>query len=198
MRLEDSLLVLVVDLDGMALQQAGDVCRAAIGGGVDMIRLRGNAVTTGDRDAVMPVVAVCEEDDALLVLDDQPSLAAELGVAGVHLSQPDMSESVARVTVGMDRLVGLTTQTLDEARLSLELGVDYIVHVAGSACVAAFASLRGLASIPLYAGGIQSIEDASAIVNAGTVRLCVDGSSLNGDSIQEEMAAYSRLLGRSI
>ena len=198
MRLEDVLLYFIADMDRLPSGSASAFCRAAIGGGADLIHLRGGDVNDPSSVDVAAVASVCRGDDALLVIEDAPQTVVAIDADGVHLGSVDASISLMRAVVGVDKLVGLSARTPDEVALALEVEADYVLHFAGRGCIGAFAGLLGIATVPLFAAGLGGLEEASELVEQGVLRLCIDAASLDGTRIEEEVAEYSRLLGRCI
>jgi thiamine-phosphate pyrophosphorylase len=190
----------MVDSEIVAAPQGPELCRRAIAGGTDMILVAvpPDNVPPQTEDGLKGVAEVCRTDDALLVLQDNASLAAGIGAQGVHLSRSDISIGLTRSILGPGSIVGLSSRTLDEMMLGLELGIDYVVHHAGRDCPAAFSALHGQVGVPLFAGDISGAEEAGQIVAGGVLRLCMDFGTVDQDNVTESMAAYSRLLGRSI
>ena len=63
----------------------------------------------------------------LLIVNDDASLAAEIGADGVHVGEDDASIVAAREIVGPDRLVGASCYNdLERARAAVAAGADYI------------------------------------------------------------------------
>ena len=63
----------------------------------------------------------------VLILNDRPDLARELGCDGVHIGQSDGTYAEARRAMGKDRLVGVTCH--DSRHLAMEAaeaGADYV------------------------------------------------------------------------
>jgi thiamine monophosphate synthase len=141
---------------------------------------------------------VCREDDALLIVADRAETAAAVGADGLHLSGGGPEIGMARVVMGGDALVGMTSRTVEEAGLALEVGADYLLHYGGTECPAVFAGLGRSAGVPLFAAGLDGLEDARRIVEAGIYRLCVDGDRIGQGDTTEALAEYSRVLGRSM
>ena len=86
-----------------------------ISGGVDIVQLREKHLD--DAELVMRaglVRRVCAAEGVPFVLNDRPDLAAAVGADGVHVGQDDMSATDARVVVGNDIILGLSTHTPDE------------------------------------------------------------------------------------
>ena len=63
---------------------------------------------------------------SLLIINDDPEIAARVGADGVHLGQDDMPYEEARRIVGPDAVIGLSTHTPDQTRTACALGPDYI------------------------------------------------------------------------
>jgi thiamine-phosphate pyrophosphorylase len=97
---------------------------AALRGGVDVVQLRDKEL--GDEElvaAAAPFRRACDAHGALFVLNDRPELVAACAADGVHVGQEDASVADARRAVGEDRLVGLSTHSVDE--LARAGGADY-------------------------------------------------------------------------
>ncbi len=194
MRLEDSLLYLILD-DAVGSSLA-EFCAAAIAGGVDVIHLP--ATMASDSKLLESVREVCRRDDAMFVVSDDATLAMVIEADGVHLSSATDSVGHARAMIGVDGLVGMSTQSSSDAILGIEVGVDYLLHWAGTACPSLFAGLPGATACTLFAAGLSSIDDARAVVDGGVYRLCIDSSLLSDGDVTENAAAFSRILGRSV
>lgn len=98
--------------------------------------LRGGARVIQYRDKVRPYEAkvelgrrigsLCREAGALFLVNDSPALARDCAANGVHLGQGDGSIADARATLGADRLIGISTRTVEQARRAEADGADYI------------------------------------------------------------------------
>ena len=120
-RLAQARLYLVCD------RPSPEFLDAALRGGVDIVQLR--MKHAGDEeilDAASLVSGACREYDALFILNDRPDLAAVAGADGVHIGQDDASVAEARVAVGAERIVGLSTHSREQVDAAGEAGVDYI------------------------------------------------------------------------
>jgi thiamine-phosphate pyrophosphorylase len=196
MRLEDALLHVEVKVDAATLSAAAATCEQIIEGGGDVIHLATDPGLDGLADALEAMAVVCRRDDALLVVRDLAELAG--AADGVHLTNTEMSVPLARAQAGDGKLVGMSSGTVEEAMVALEVGVDYVLHTAGSGCAGAFAALRGLAGVPLVAGGLSGPDDARHVVERGIFRLGIGVSARAAGELRESVAVYSRILGRSL
>lgn len=125
-RLERSRLYFVVE-SAVGGQPAAATVAAALEGGADIVQLRDK--DAGD-EAILACAArfraLCDEHDALFVLNDRPDLAARCGADGVHVGQDDARVEQARAIVGRDVLIGLSTHAPEQFAAGLAAGADYL------------------------------------------------------------------------
>ena len=67
--------------------------------------------------------ALCHEAGVPFILNDRPDLVEPAGADGVHVGQDDAPVPEARAAVGADRIVGLSTHSVDQ--VDAADGVDY-------------------------------------------------------------------------
>src|SRR5215210_5707291 len=104
-----------------------DVLAPALAGGVDVFQLRDKEATDAELlEAAAAARALCDHAGALLVVNDRPDLAVAAGADGVHVGQHDVPVAAAREVVGDERIVGLSTHGVAQARAAAGLDVDYI------------------------------------------------------------------------
>ena len=104
-----------------------NLLRAAVAGGVQVVQLREKHLDDGELTAVAHATrALCERLGALLIVNDRPSVAIEVGADGVHVGQQDMPPVEVRELVGPDMLIGLSTHAREEIDAVEETLVDYI------------------------------------------------------------------------
>ena len=92
-----------------------DVIRAAVAGGVDVVQLRDKQLADDELAAVANAArALCERIGALLIVNDRPLVAREVGADGAHVGQDDMPVADVRALLGDDMLIGLSTHAESE------------------------------------------------------------------------------------
>ncbi len=100
---------------------------AAVRAGVRIIQLR---MKHASRDEVLrearEMRRVTAGTDTLFIVNDDPSVAAEVGADGVHVGQDDMAPDEVRSRWPELRIVGLSTHNLDQVRASVTQPIDYI------------------------------------------------------------------------
>jgi thiamine-phosphate pyrophosphorylase len=121
-RLRRARLYLVIDANA-----AERVVPAALEGGVDIVQLREKSFTDDDLVARgVRLRALCDQHDALLIVNDRPDLALACGADGVHVGQDDMPLEEARAIVGDDLIVGISTHSPEQIEEALGSTADYL------------------------------------------------------------------------
>lgn len=188
-RLADARLYLVCDSapGGRALPE---VLRPAIAGGVQVVQLRDKRLPDDELTAVANAArALCERLGALLIVNDRPLVAREVGADGAHVGQEDMPVAEVRELLGPDMLIGLSTHApaeIDAASASAADGtplVDYIgvgpVHETPTKPGRPAAGLEPVrhaarsASVPFFAIGGLDAGNLSEVLAAGASRVVV-------------------------
>jgi thiamine-phosphate pyrophosphorylase len=99
---------------------------AALRGGVDLVQLR---MKTAEDDAILQAAArfkrICDAYEVPVIINDRADLALAAGVAGVHVGQDDQSVAEARLTLGDDAIVGLSTHDAEQVDIAQDLPLDY-------------------------------------------------------------------------
>jgi thiamine-phosphate pyrophosphorylase len=161
-----------------------ELLRAAVAGGVEIVQLREKQLPDEQLVAVANAArALCVRLGALLIVNDRPLVAREVGADGVHVGQDDMPVAEVRELVGPEMLIGLSTHAPEEID-AVDAGlVDYIgvgpVHATPTKPGRPAVGLELVryaaahAPVPFFAiGGIDS-ANAPAAIDAGAQRLCV-------------------------
>ena len=95
--------------------------------GVHILQLREKDLA--DRELLERARAVREMTRGtrtLLIMNDRPDLAVLSDADGVHVGQDELRVADARAVVGSNRLVGVSTHSLQQARQAVLDGADYI------------------------------------------------------------------------
>lgn len=117
----------ILDLGYVTEENAEVTTNALLAGGADILQLRakGKDLATIERVA-RRLLPLCRAAGVPFILNDHPALAAALDCDGVHIGQDDGSLAEARNIVGLGKLIGRSTHSLDQARAALSEGFDYI------------------------------------------------------------------------
>ena len=100
---------------------------AAVRAGVRMVQLR---MKHASREDILregrEMRRVTAGTGTLLIVNDDPSIASEVGADGVHVGQGDMAPAEVRSRFPELKVVGLSTHNMDQVRASNGQPIDYI------------------------------------------------------------------------
>jgi thiamine-phosphate pyrophosphorylase len=145
-----------------------EVAKGLLLGGIDVLQYRAKKVPAREQLATaIRLRAMTQAKGLPLIINDRIDLAVACGADGVHLGQDDLPVSAARLMVGHDLIVGISTHSLDQALRAEADGADYIgfgpIHPTATkennvpaVGLAALAEVMAQVRIPVVAiGGIK-------------------------------------------
>jgi len=185
-RLSRSHLYALVDA-GPSEQEFADLVRRCFEGGVDVIQLRDRSVDDRTLLARARLAAeIARGSEKLFIVNDRADLAVAADADGVHVGQDELPVGQARRIVGPQRLIGLSTHSIEQAREAVNLGADYIgcgpVFAGRTKSFEAYVGTDLLAEVaseielPAFAiGGIET-TNVDQVIEAGFRRIAVTGA----------------------
>ncbi len=125
-RLRDARLYVLVT-SALANGTAEEVTSAAVDGGAQIIQLREKSMPGRELLALAERCrAITAAAGALLIINDDVTIATLCGADGVHLGQEDILPVAARRVLGPQAIIGLSTHAPREATRAAIEGADYI------------------------------------------------------------------------
>lgn len=132
---------------------------------------------------------------SVLIINDHADIARAVDADGVHLGQDDLPVGLARMLLGPDRLIGLSTHTIEQARSAQAAGADYVgfgplfpTRTKDAGPDKGIESLRAVTasvSLPVIAiGGITAANAAQAI-EAGAAGVAVISAILGAADLRQ-------------
>ncbi len=205
-RLADARLYVLVD--GCAsLADFTSLARTLIAAGVQVLQLRDKRLP--DRELLeraRQLRALVRGTPTLFIMNDRPDLAELADAHGVHVGQEELGVAEARVIVGPNRLIGVSTHSWEQARQAVLDGADYI------GCGPTFPSetksfvgfpglvlLRHVAAeitLPAFAIGGITAENLPAVLQTGLSRIAVSGAVTRSTEPGVEVRRLLEILGR--
>ena len=132
------------------------LARILVGAGARILQLRLKDV--GVREflaAARAINQICRAADAILIVNDRVDIAILSEAHGVHVGQTDLPLDAVRRMMGRDRIIGVSTRTVDQAVAAEAGGADYI----------------GFGAI--YSGGLKNVKSAQGLHRLAEVRRAV-------------------------
>ena len=173
--------------------------------GVDIVQLREKE--RSDRELLHVARRVREwtrSTGALFIMNDRPDLALLSEADGVHVGQDELGVRETRRVLGPDRLVGVSTHTIEQARQAVRDGADYIgVGPVFASRTKSFDALAGLdfvrqvaeeITLPWYAIGGIDLQNVRQAVEAGAARVAVSSAVCRAEKPGEAARRLASLL----
>lgn len=180
---------------------------AALVGGARIVQYRAKDVNPDERREIAETLCqLCHRYKALFIINDLPELARQVDADGVHLGQDDMPAVQARQIIGRDKLIGLSTHSVEEALKAEAQGADYIAI--GSIFPTAtkddttlvgltmLGKVRKAVRVPLVAIGGITPEKAFDAIEAGADSVAVVSGVMADSDPARAAKEYSLLFNR--
>lgn len=122
-----SSLYAILDPGQAKGRPASVILQGLLSGGARIIQLRvkdlsANASLKLAREAC----ELCRQSGCLFIVNDRVDIALAAQADGVHLGQEDLPLYIARKLMGRERIIGISTHDLAQAREAEQGGADYI------------------------------------------------------------------------
>ncbi|MGN1064953.1 MAG: thiamine phosphate synthase [Thermoguttaceae bacterium] len=177
-------LYAVTDRSWVGLQTLLEQIESSLLGGTTLVQLREKDLS--DCEFIQEAISVkrlCERFGVPLLINDNVNVALRSGADGVHLGQDDLPLQEARKMLGPNKIIGISTHTVEEAMEAEQGGADYVgvgsvfaTQTKLDANVLSIDYIREICqavSIPAVAiGGIKE-ENMDALRDAGVAGIAV-------------------------
>lgn len=121
------LLYAVTDRSWLGTQSLYEQVEQALSGGATCIQLREKELDPEEfLKEALKIKELCRRFQVPLLINDNVELAIKCGADGVHVGQRDMEAGKVRQLIGPDRILGVSAQTPEQAKLAQENGADYL------------------------------------------------------------------------
>jgi thiamine-phosphate pyrophosphorylase len=145
--------------------------------------------------------------DVQFIVNDRADVAALAGAGGVHVGQDDLGVEEARVVVGGEAIVGVSTHNAEQFEKALKTSADYVavgpVFATGSKAnsdpvvgVEFVARCRALTDRPIVAIGGITLERATAVIEAGADSVAVISDIWRASDPGKRASEFLEVLGR--
>lgn len=197
MKAIDWRLCLVADAEAAGTRDLLAIIREAADAGATLIQLRGKTLDTRDfLDLAMRTSGFLKPRGIPLIINDRADVVLASGADGLHLGQKDLPLAYARKILGKERLIGISVNTIEEARAAESGGADYIgvgpIHFTSSKDkLPTILGLEGLrfvrekVRIPILAIGGIDADNAKAVMASGADGIAVISAIMGADNISK-------------
>jgi thiamine-phosphate pyrophosphorylase len=181
------------------------VLEQALDGGVKAIQLREKDLSGRDLFSLAERShKLCQVYDAALFINDRIDVAMAVDAAGVQLSQTSLPIVTAKALLGPQKIIGVSTHSLQETKEAEQAGADFILFgpVYFTPSKAAYGAPQGLPalktivdniSLPVYAIGGIKLENIDSTKKLGVRGVALISAIMSADSPK---GAAERMLRR--
>ncbi|NRY60283.1 thiamine phosphate synthase [Clostridium beijerinckii] len=123
----DYSIYLVTDRDLMSTETLEEAVEKAIVGGCTLIQLREKDCSSLDfYNTAVKVKEITDKHNIPLIINDRVDIALAVDAAGVHVGQSDIPAAIVRKVIGDDKILGVSTGSVNEALEAEKNGADYL------------------------------------------------------------------------
>lgn len=173
-----------------------EIAGQAIKGGARVIQLREKRLPKREIYRIaLELREMTKEAGATFIVNDYLDIAMVVDADGVHLGQKELPVDIARRIWKKDKIIGLSTHSIDEAIEAVRASVDYIsigpiyetktkeIHLPIGTEV--IRRLRAKIEVPLVAIGGINLDNVSEIIRAGADGVAVISAIAGSSDISE-------------
>jgi len=182
-----------------------EMIAAQIRGGADVIQLREKNMPKRQALALgLAIRKLTTQEGIPFIVNDDLDLALILEADGVHLGQDDIPIQYARPFL-KDKIIGISTHSLDQAREAIESGADYIgigpafkteTKIKADPVVETdlILKIKELSPVPVIAIGGIGEKNIDLLVNKGIRRAAIISDILSSNNIEAKTRALKEKL----
>jgi thiamine-phosphate pyrophosphorylase len=171
------------------------VMEEAIIGGVDIIQLRDKHSSKKEvlKKAKL-LKGLTEKYNIPLIINDHIDVAIAVDADGIHIGQDDLPLLEARKILGENKIIGISTHKIEEAREAEVNGADYIgvgpifptkskVDVVDPVTTKYIEEVVKEINIPFVAIGGIKLHNVDQVLNAGAARICAISEIVGSEDV---------------
>lgn len=155
----------------------------AVQAGCGWIQVCIDVIPDQDARAQLSVIAnECREQGVILTIEDNPELAAEMGVHGVYISESSTNARALREKLGAEAIIGIAAASASSVGTLAALDIDYVTIPTDTGVDEAAAFVKTVrdagVNTPIVAVGAFAAANIRAMIAAG-----VNGFALSLEDI---------------
>jgi len=204
----DLSLYLVTD-QGLSKGRSHEyIVEEAVKGGVTIVQLREKDISSRDFfKLAKSLKSLLKPLNIPLIINDRLDIALAIDADGLHIGQSDLPYPVVRKLLGKEKIIGLSVETIEQAREANNLDVDYIglspvfstdtkldintpLELSGIKQIAGFTKHKTVAI-----GGINSLN-AESVITSGADGIAVVSAIVSHESPLEAASNLKAIIDK--
>lgn len=198
-------LYAITDTHLIPRERFAETVEAAVRGGAMLIQLREKHAS---REEIIQlgqaVLAVTRRYGALLIVNDHPSVAKDIGADGVHVGREDPSVPETRALVGPEMIIGASCYgDVDRAVAAEQEGADYVAFGTPypsptktkrtDISLEIFQAAQRRVHVPVFAIGGITLANAQHVIDAGADGIAVVSGVFGAPDVEAAARALAQL-----
>ncbi len=119
--LQNASFYAILDTSYVQPEHCVSVCQQLLNGGAPIVQLRAKRQTTAEREGlIQQLLPLFEHSDSPLIINDDIELAKRHPQLGLHIGQEDCPIEQAREELGEERIIGLSTHSIQQAKGAIQ------------------------------------------------------------------------------
>ncbi len=137
---------------------------------------------------------LCAEHDVLFIVNDSLEIALAVDADGLHIGQEDLPLTAARRLLPIEKILGCSVRTVDEARVARADGADYLgvgaiyststKEAAGAIGLKRLGEIRQAVDLPIVAIGGINKSNLKAVMKAGADAAAVISAVMEAEDVE--------------
>jgi len=188
-------LYVIIDTAFLKGRRPAEVTAQAIRGGAKVIQLRDKEHDTRELLSIAgELKELCSKHNVLFIVNDSLDVALAADADGLHVGQEDLPVATARRLLPIDKILGVSARTIEEARTAKSEGADYLgvgsmyatatkesAEVVGPGKLK---EIRQAVDLPIVAIGGINKDNLSEVLRAGANSIAVISAIIGSANIE--------------
>lgn len=147
----------------------------------------------------------CKKVDATFIVNDRVDIALTVNADGVHLGQDDLPICEARHLLGKDKIIGISTHSMEEALLAESKGADYIgfgpvfktttkKNALDSRELSELHDIMNKISIPVIAIGGINLDNLQSLMDSRVDGVATISAIANSENIAQTSRQFIKMI----
>ena len=186
-----------------------EAIEAAVKNGANMVQLREKKAPIEEIARLgASLLEVTRRYGALLIVNDHPAVALEIGADGAHVGREDPAIAEARAMLGPQAIIGASCYgDVTRAITAERAGADYVAFgtpfftptkgTQGKTPLSIYREVKQHVGVPVFAIGGITIDNALSVVEAGADGIAVVSSVFGAADIAEAARTLAQLFDQT-
>src|SRR3989304_9761007 len=191
----------VIISSSLAKKPVLETLQEVIQGGADAVQLREKTMPDSEFLTLSNEFRrITLQSRTLFIVNDRAEIAKKADADGLHIGQSDLDIYNVRKIIGYDRILGVSTHTIVQARKAQQEGADYIsigplFYTATKdyeppVGIDYLKEVKREITIPFVAIGAINLENLNEILSSGGTRIAICSAIICSDNILQTTRSF--------